>query len=428
MQVKVFESEDMKSTLRKVKETLGPDALILSTRTVRKKGMGILGKSVIEVTAAVDTDHSSGNKNFAHQQKAPYTPTPMSPDPSEDDLTYDNVWRSRKVIDPLEEEVRELRERVETLNFNNIQDEIKELKGLFHSAMEEIASHHKSGINNNSNFTSQYEVQPDNGPGNNWLASGFEKLAALGIRGEASENIMRKAAQKLSIQQISEAKTLHAFFKKTISDLCRVSGPLKVNGKEPKRLALIGPTGVGKTTTIAKLAANYLKHSDKKVALITIDTYRIAAVEQLKVYGEIMNLPVEVVITPDQMESVLKKHEDKKLILIDTAGRSPRDEMSIKELSSFLRPELGIENHLALSATNRGDNLEDTVNRFSLLPIHNIVFTKIDECATLGNLLNLHIKNDYPISYLTNGQRVPEDLMLASPDKISGLIMGNRHG
>ncbi len=428
MQVKVFESEDIKSTLRKVKETLGPDALILSTRTVRKRGKGLLSKQVVEVTAAIDNDVDKGSAPRVPQESTSIHSDSENIRTIDDNLTYEQLWRNRKVIDPLEEEVKELRQSVETLDFDKFQDEIKELKGLFNNAMEEISSHQKPDIKIVDDFTSYKDVQSSNITDSNWLASGFDELAAYGIRGRAAENLMRSAAKKLSIQQVADKKTLKTFFNNEISRQFKVSGPIKVSSKESKRLALIGPTGVGKTTTVAKLAASYLKHFDKNVALVTIDTYRIAAVEQLKVYGEIMNLPVEVVISPDQMENVLNKHDDKKLILIDTAGRSPRDEMSIKELSSFLRPEFGIENHLVLSATNSEDNLENSVNRFSILPVHNIVFSKIDECATLGNLLSVNNNNEYPISYLTNGQKVPEDLMLANPKKISDLIMGKRHG
>jgi flagellar biosynthesis protein FlhF len=189
-------------------------------------------------------------------------------------------------------------------------------------------------------------------------------------------------------------------------------------------MALVGPTGVGKTTTIAKLAAAYLKQFGQKLALVTIDTYRIAAVEQLKVYGEIMNLEVEVVMSPNQLEEVLCRHQDKKLLLIDTAGRSPKDEVSVQELADFLRPELKIESHLVLAATARNQELYEAVKQFGALDLKSFIFTKLDECESFGALLNVHTKNNYPLSYLTDGQKVPEDLMIADPKKIAGLIMG----
>lgn len=204
--------------------------------------------------------------------------------------------------------------------------------------------------------------------------------------------------------------------------------PLFDSGGDQQRIALIGPTGVGKTTTLAKIAASYLTAHSHSIALITIDTYRIAAVEQLKVYGEIMHLPVDVVITPDQLKRAIEKHQDKDLILIDTAGRSPRDTFCIAELTTFLSPELNIDKHLVLSATTREVELLNTIERFNSLGISNTIFTKIDECSNLGVLLNIQIQNDNPLSYVTNGQRVPEDLVEISENRVAELIMSQHEG
>ncbi|MBW2187298.1 MAG: AAA family ATPase, partial [Deltaproteobacteria bacterium] len=197
---------------------------------------------------------------------------------------------------------------------------------------------------------------------------------------------------------------------------------------EQKRLALIGPTGVGKTTTIAKLAAAFLLAGGKRVAMVTIDTYRIAAVEQLKVYGEIMNLPVEVVMSADQLRDVLARHSNKDLILIDTAGRSPKDDVSLNELQNFLDVDPAIEPHLVLSATTRERDLYETYSRFSALSPKSLLMTKLDECESLGVLLNIHLRNNCPLSYLANGQKVPEDLVLADAESVSALILENSEG
>jgi flagellar biosynthesis protein FlhF len=172
------------------------------------------------------------------------------------------------------------------------------------------------------------------------------------------------------------------------------------------------------------MAASQLLRGVTGVALITIDTYRIAAVEQLKVYGEIMNIPVEVVTTPEQLQQALKRHRDKELILIDTAGRSPRDDMSIAELTTFLETA-DTENHLVLSATTRDRELTDTVKRFGRIPLHSLVFTKLDECEQCGTVLNISLTQQLPLSFLTNGQRVPEDLIEADAEAITGFITGS---
>ena len=138
-----------------------------------------------------------------------------------------------------------------------------------------------------------------------------------------------------------------------------------------------------------------------------------------------MRLPVEVVIKPQELDQALDKFREFDLILIDTAGRSPRNSLDLQELAGYLRPDLGIENNLLLAATTREREIEETIKRFGILPINNFIFSKIDECDQLGVLLNIHYKHDTPISFLTNGQRVPEDFIMPTPTAIADLIMND---
>jgi flagellar biosynthesis protein FlhF len=253
-------------------------------------------------------------------------------------------------------------------------------------------------------------------------------LIDRGINAETSRTITGLLRQSLPEQELCDSVHLNNAILATIQDLIKVGRPIFTERNKQRRIALVGPTGVGKTTTLAKIAANYLSRYSPSIALITIDTYRIAAVEQLKVYGEIMRLPVDVVITPEQLKQALVKHSDKELILIDTAGRSPRDSYCIDELASFLPAELDIDKHLVLSAGSRENELLSTIERFNALGISNTIFTKVDECATLGILLNVQIQNSNPLSYVTNGQRVPEDLLEVSPKIVAQLIMAQHEG
>lgn len=256
----------------------------------------------------------------------------------------------------------------------------------------------------------------------------LDLLLSFGTNLKTAETISAFAKDNLNTEDIQDPDKLCIFLQNTISDILEVQAPDFTRVDHQQRIALVGPTGVGKTTTLAKIAAGYLSGYSNSIALITIDTYRIAAVEQLKVYGEIMHLPVDVVLTPAQLEQAIERHQDKDLILIDTAGRSPRDTLSIDELASFLRPDLAITKHLVLSATNREDELAEAIARFSRLGVDFTVFTKIDECINLGVILNTQIHNSAPISYITNGQRVPEDLFAADKKRIAELIIPSSEG
>ena len=192
---------------------------------------------------------------------------------------------------------------------------------------------------------------------------------------------------------------------------------------KPKIVALIGATGVGKTTTLAKIAARFVLEQGVSAALITADTYRISAVEQLKTYSDIIGLPLEIVYAPDELKDAIRKHRDKQLILIDTAGRSQHNESQMKELRDFLAPEEGIERHLVLSATTKNRDAMDILGKFSECRPDHIIFTKTDETASLGLIVNLLSKSRASLSYLTTGQSVPDDIFPARADTLAGLLL-----
>ena len=426
MLVKVFEADNMPEALKKVKETLGSEALILSTRTVRK-GMGMFRKPIYEVTAAIDAPEPE----VATQPKRSTEASPqVRQTAGGDDVTYQDLWKQRKVVDPLEEELRDLKNQVASQDLSEVRGEIDELKALIKQLSEKPAV--PTPQPSEEPPTAIREVPRRRRPQAISAAEGCEdiqemallrkNLTTYGIEAEAAEAIEQYAWETLSPQQMENQDRLSEFYSEAVQALVRVTGPFRPSSNQ-RRIALVGPTGVGKTTTIAKLAANLLLQGGVKIALVTIDTYRIAAVEQLKVYGELMNVPVEVVLSPEQLEEVFARHEDKDLILIDTAGRSPKDEVSIAELGKFLGPEFGTENHLVLAAPTRDSELQNTVGQFSRLPLHSLVFTKLDECDQRGSLLNVPLHQDLPLSYLANGQRVPEDLLIADPAAVAGFVI-----
>lgn len=422
MLVKVFEAPDMSSALKLVKAALGPDALILSTRTVRKGPLGVFGGPLLEVTAAVETKPGTAVKGRAPNpqiQAPPAAPAVVKPTPPaatearalpEEELQYQDLWKSRKVIDPLEDEVRELKKQLAGQNLDSVRGEMNELKAL----VKELAQRNQEP----AAFVSQpLAAEPEFGLLN-------AELLRCGLEGPAAERIVRAARESLSPAQLQNPAVLLAFVRQAVASLVAVTGSLFAGRQGQQRLALVGPTGVGKTTTLAKLAADYLMHYGSRVAMVTIDTYRIAAVEQLKVYGGIMDVPVEVVFSPQQLREAFARHSDKDLILIDTSGRSPRDAESIRELGTFLDPALGVETHLVLAAITRDGEMRETVRRFGRLAPQSLIFTKIDECDQCGALVNLPVSQNLPLSYLTNGQRVPEDLAVATAPMVTGYVLG----
>jgi flagellar biosynthesis protein FlhF len=413
MQVKVFEAPDMATALKMVKETLGADALILSTRSVRKGKTGLLGKPMLEVTAAVESPEPAPALSGVSQSAVAslYAKTVVE-EPAYQTVAAEpavhggDLWRRRKVIDPLEEELDALKGKVSALNVDSLRSEISELKELVKGAVQ-----------------NRLEAGPS-APraGQAAITRMMNALLSRGVHEGPAEMIVRRALQNYPPK--NKSVSLEGFLAAAIMDLIRVGRSLSAAQPKPRVVALIGPTGVGKTTTVAKLAADCLLNQKRKIALVTIDIYRIAAAEQLKVYGEIMQVPVDVVLSPEQLQQVLARHQDKDLVLIDTAGRSPRDSAGIAELQKFIGAGSGIENHLVLSATTREQEMFGAIKRFGRLPISSLIFSKLDECEGLGSILNVHLKHDCPISYLTNGQRVPEDLMLADPRRVAGLVMG----
>ena len=204
----------------------------------------------------------------------------------------------------------------------------------------------------------------------------------------------------------------------------RVAGPIAITPGRCRLAALVGPTGVGKTTTIAKLAANFRLKEKRRVGLITVDTYRIAAVEQLRTYADIIDLPMHVVSTPREMRETVERMSHLDLILLDTAGRSPKDEVRIQELKAFLSEARADEVHLVLSSVAAARTLEQTAERFAAVGATALVLTKLDEANGLGNVLPLVRASGLPVSYLTDGQNVPDDIQTADARRLAQMILG----
>ena len=256
----------------------------------------------------------------------------------------------------------------------------------------------------------------------------FELFTDL-IEADVDEETARQLLDRLAREpagRLADADEARRRLTSFVQQDLRTSGPIGAPTGGGRVVALVGPTGVGKTTTIAKLAANFRLRDNKRVGLVTVDTYRIAAVEQLRTYAEIIDLPMEVVGTPREMRAAIDKMRDFDLILMDTAGRSPRDEVRIRELRAMLAEANPNEVHLVLSAASSARHLIGAAEKFGPAGVTSLIVTKLDEATSHGHLLTLARRCRLPMSYLTDGQNVPDDITVADSRELAELILEAR--
>lgn len=450
MKLQKFEAPSMKEALEKIKAELGPDAFILSTKQITKKGpLGIGDRKFLQVTAAIEEDAVApaapsqakpaetpvaaggldikiGEEDWAAAMKEPpsgetYTPTGKTktaePPPKEgfDALFNDAARKSSRASrksgkddggKPLRKELDEIKAMVSDLqqakpDMTPLQRELGELKSLLYNVIRSQAP-----ILGKS-------LSPE-------LLTWFQRLKNTGMEESVAAKLIQITESKLAEKDQSNGKKIGKFLENAVKQSIEAGQSSKLSGV----VALVGPTGVGKTTTLAKLAAHAKLHHGADVALITLDTYRIAAVEQLKTYAKIMEIPVQVALNLNELRGAIKFHGDKDLILIDTAGHSQKDQASMATLQEFLKNQEDIDVHLVLSATTKSTDLTDIVNKFEPLGPEHLIFTKLDETSAYGPLFNQIIRTRKPVSYLTVGQSVPEDFLNATRDILASLFVG----
>ncbi len=289
-----------------------------------------------------------------------------------------------------------------------------------------------------SNFTEELQLDKENGLDIKSLIfnllSENSQAQTLGLKSSQFEiyshlvenGLDERLASKILIKAKAETDADPSKEKMRAMDLMQkiipFKGEINLKNEGPKIVAFVGPTGVGKTTTIAKIAADYAIRQNKKIALVSLDTYRLGAVNQLEIYGDIMQLPVEIAEGSKELREIVKKHSDKDLILIDTIGRSHRDKDYSQQLKKIFTGVGGVETHLVLSVTAQEKQFASTYQQFLPLGVDRVLFTKLDEGLSFGPIFNFSVRNRIPLSYFTMGQNVPEDLEIAVPDKVISLI------
>ena len=377
MRVRRFVGDNVAETMGKVKRELGSEAVILQTREFTEGGFfGLFGKMKVEITAAIE-------ENPVAAQKI---------------LTPDYRAEVEKVIVPLA--------KAGSDTPGELQTELKSMR-----LMLEKMNRQMEGRGEEKGVWPQTLQR--------WVAH----LQDRGVNEAMVKRLMSHVQQTLSPAEWANDTQVYARLEANVRQICGQIGLIQPGLDKPRIVALIGPTGVGKTTTIGKLAAGFSIVDKRKVALITADTYRVAAVEQLKTFGEIIGVPVEVVMTPSGLSEALERHADKELIFIDTAGRSPHHELHMSELHAFLdeaRPDFTM---LVMSATTQSADQLRIYRRFEGLTTH-LIFTKLDETGSAGSLLNLLGQTTLPTAYLTNGQNVPDDIEAATPYRLARYVLG----
>ena len=429
MEVKTFRAKSMREALQRVRVELGPDAAVLRTREIQPSVISrVFGKTrQIEVTATLGDNVPSRLMEVPQGAEAGHSVSSASaPDRSSflDLSTYADVAKPVEAaksaqappnrFEPSFAKHVSIRDGRKTTEKDKPQTDPSSIDvcdrlGQLQSMVDQLR--HGSGI-----------VTPPDLP--EGLFELFTDLIESDVGEEVARELVERAHRELPAHCLADKELARKRVLQIIQNQIHVAGPIQVSPGTRRLVALVGPTGVGKTTTIAKLAADFRLRQQLRVGLITVDTYRIAAVDQLKTYADIIDLPMEVVSTPKEMRGAVDRLRDMDLILMDTAGRSPRDEVRIQELKSMLGEAEADEVHLVLSATTGASNLVRTAERFAKVGSTSLILTKLDETTSLGNVLPLVRKTDLPLSYVTNGQNVPDDIEAADPQRLADAVFG----
>jgi len=399
MEIRTYRATSMHEALSLVRRDLGPDAAVLHTREVQsRRFFGLLrGRSRIEVTASAGVNVPSRLPEACVRPGAPARGAARIAPPA-------RPVPGRSAGDPLGG-VRQAGPRAGEQPPSGVEDQLSDLRIM----LQELCRQNRGG------------------PGRE-LPDGLFRVFTDLIEADINEEIARQLIEHIRCEapndELADPMLAKARIGRILETEIPVGGPIHATPGRRRLVALVGPTGVGKTTTIAKLAANFRLRQRQNVGLITVDTYRIAAVEQLRTYADIIDLPMEVVSSPREMRSAARRLEGLDLILMDTAGRSPRDEIKIQELRSFLSEAEADEVHLVLSSVAGERALVHTAARFASVGTTGMILTKLDEATSLGNLLPLVRSSRLPISYLTIGQNVPDDIETAESGRLARLVLG----
>ena len=373
MRMKRFLAASLQEAKDQIVRELGEDAVILSSRQVKRRGLlGWLGFSQVEVTAAIDTPLSS----------------PMAV--------------SQPAI-RVREEVHSDISDIKAAPWEDFQQDLTETRQLMESISRRMSATQRPS----------YPAAVD---------AYYSRLQKAGLDEEFTRELLEELFSSLSPEDYEKTESIEQRGHDLLALRLRPH-IFDVDSKKQRVISLVGPTGVGKTTTIAKLAAYVVLQQKQRVALVTFDTYRIAAVDQLRTYGEILGAPVEVVLTPTEMRQTLDKLQEFDVVFVDSVGRSQQNMMQLSELKAFLEAIQADAVYLTISATTQYEVMLEIVQNYQIAKPTALIFTKLDEAKSYGLIINLLCKTGLPIAFFANGQGVPDDLMQPSVEDLLCLLL-----
>ncbi len=393
MELKTYQAQSMSDALAEVKRDLGRDAVIMNTRSFRKGGfLGLGSRKMWEIMAAPNLNVPTKGPNAKSQPKGQYVSNQTTGEIKEEILATAKPLKVEKNDIPAESD-------------SYITSQVSDIRRMVKTLLTKQAGR-------NADIPAELD----------WVA---KQLARQEVPEDISNELLKKIKSGLNAEELKRTPLVRKRLRELIAQKIPTYSPAGEKETPKTRvIALIGPTGVGKTTTIAKLAAKYKIGEGKKVAMITIDSYRIAAVDQLKTYAEIIDVPLRAVLSPGELHQVIHTMDDMDVILVDTAGRSQNNKSKLSQLRSFVAATGASEVHLVVSANSNKVAAQKTIEKFMPLGANRIIISKLDEAETFGIILSSTSSGLVPISYVTTGQDVPDDMAGADADFLAGLIVG----
>jgi len=389
--LKTYHAGSMAEALAAVKRDLGRDAVILHTRSFRKGGLlGFGGRQMWEITASKSVNVP--RRRIRSPQAKPARKAPGKVEVIDGPAHVPTAGYAATTL-------------TTSATQDTLSEQVQALTGMVEKLVRKQTSSTAAAV-------------PEE------LFESYLSLVQQEVAEDIAEELVQKVRSQLTGDQLRDKAVIAAKLKDFIAAMIptSITSIPPAEGK-PHTVALVGPTGVGKTTTIAKLAANIKLRQNRRVGLITLDTYRIAAVEQLRTYAQIINVPLQVVMDPSELPEAIERMRDRDAILIDTAGRSPNDTERLWRLKQFLKAAAPDEVHLVLSTTADPKNIENAMERFSPLGVDRLILTKLDEAVSFGMVLSVVRRMNVALSFVTTGQDVPDDIEVTEGSRIAGLIL-----